>query len=460
MENNTGKKKIYWPAKSAILCLIAVPVIYVIVIVSLQFNIQVSNFVGYSIAVFTLGLLAASPLLAIFALMKIYRSNNALGGKGFAIITIVGSSLILLLMIPATALYYNRGGASRIMCGTNLGGLGKAMLIYANDHNDQLPDASKWCDLLVMYADISPEQFICNRSDAKIGESSYAINKEVAGMKMKDIPPDMVLLFETNYGRAKSPRDFDIRNREFAKSSKKLKGKVYKDRWNQVGGPELSTFENHNFDGCNILFADMHVKFEKDLSMLRWKLEGKADFTSPLRHELKSMIPLIKVVLSASVGLLVLFSASVILYKYRKNKNWPAIIFIGLLSGCVGGFFGFLSELLYTFNKFHHTGIIAGSIFGFIVGICYAAILANTPSEIKQQKSFAGYATTMGMPAGIICSTIVHIILMIISAQPMYLGGPNPFGILAGMPFGILAGAIFGSISSLFFRESVSEIRS
>jgi hypothetical protein len=277
-------------------------------------------------------------------------------------------------------------------------------------------------------------------------------------MKMSDIPPDMVLLFETNYGRSKTGRNFFVRDREFSMHNphwpNRLNDKVYKDRWNQAGGPELLAVENHNFEGCNVLFANMHVKFERDLLKLRWNLNGNASFVLPLRYKVKSMMPLIKTILIVSFGLLILFLASIILYKYRKNQNRPTIIFIGLISGCVGGLFGFLSEFLYAFNKFHHIGIIAGSIFGFIVGICYAAILTNTPIEIKQQKSFAGYSTAIGMLVGIIFSTIIQIILMIISARSIYFGGLNPFGILAGMPFGILAGAILGSVSSKYFRES------
>jgi prepilin-type processing-associated H-X9-DG protein len=53
----------------------------------------------------------------------------------------------------------------------------------------------------------------------------------------------MVLLFETNPG------------------------------WNQVGGPESLTTENHQNDGCNVLFVDGHVEFVKkqDVNRLHWK---------------------------------------------------------------------------------------------------------------------------------------------------------------------------------------------
>jgi hypothetical protein len=42
--------------------------------------------------------------------------------------------------------------------------------------------------------------------------------------------------------------------------------------WNQSGGPEILTTENHMRDGCNIVFVDAHTRFvrQKDLEDLRW----------------------------------------------------------------------------------------------------------------------------------------------------------------------------------------------
>ena len=59
-----------------------------------------------------------------------------------------------------------------------------------------------------------------------------------------DSPADMILLFET------------------------------KDGWNQHGGPELFTFNNHDPKGGCVLLNDDTVKFirtEEELHQLRWK---------------------------------------------------------------------------------------------------------------------------------------------------------------------------------------------
>jgi hypothetical protein len=68
--------------------------------------------------------------------------------------------------------------------------------------------------------------------------------------------------------------------------------------------------------------------------------------------------------------------------------------------------------------------------------------------KIKQKKCFNEYATAMGMLTGIICSTFVHLILMIVAAEPL------PFGIMAGMGFGIFAGGLLGRISSGFISSN------
>ena len=72
------------------------------------------------------------------------------------------------------------------------------------------------------------------------GKCHYAMNPDCRC----DSPPDTVLLFETQAG------------------------------WNQHGGPELFTFDNHVPKGGLVLLNDGTVKFmrtEEELKQLRWK---------------------------------------------------------------------------------------------------------------------------------------------------------------------------------------------
>src|SRR5512139_1744141 len=119
--------------------------------------------------------------------------------KGFTLVEllVVIAIIALLMGILMPALSRVRQLAFRLICGTNLAGVGKAMLIYANDYEDELPRAggrntqwgalARWdapsrvaayglapadnsggkatissCFyLLVKYAEVTPKSFIC-----------------------------------------------------------------------------------------------------------------------------------------------------------------------------------------------------------------------------------------------------------------------------------------------------------
>jgi hypothetical protein len=84
---------------------------------------------------------AAALLLGLVALPVVEMSGGRLMGRKAAIAAIVipvfASAWILLL--PAMA--GTRCLAFSMTCGTNLSGLGKAMMLYANDYEDELPRA-------------------------------------------------------------------------------------------------------------------------------------------------------------------------------------------------------------------------------------------------------------------------------------------------------------------------------
>jgi hypothetical protein len=212
------------------------------------------SFVLALIGLFTLMITALPALICgIVSLVKISNSKGQLKGTGLAVTGIALSSigaiilplLIMMLAILMPALAKVRVLAQTTMCATNLSSLGKAMMIYTNDHNDTYPPADNWCDMLVKDYNVSPRQFCCPGSVAIKGESSYAINVNVAGKKVSEVSPDTVLLFETTPGV------------------------------NPAGGPEILSTDNHQRDGCNVLFTDYHVKFVKtpELSALRWTSE-------------------------------------------------------------------------------------------------------------------------------------------------------------------------------------------
>jgi len=185
-------------------------------------------------------------------------------------IIIVAYTIIIATFTPVP----NRKTKKEI-CGSHLKGLGSAIQLYATEQKGMFPENDKWCDQIVLYADASPRQLICPCSDTVLGESSYAINKNIAGKKSTEITGDTVLLFETDYGKSKTGRTGTISSRHFYQEmfgEKPEKQKVYTDRWNQSGGPEILTAEHHKGSGANFLFADGHVRFipKEDFNKLNW----------------------------------------------------------------------------------------------------------------------------------------------------------------------------------------------
>jgi len=165
----------------------------------------------------------------------------------FAIAGISVSAVYMLVILPMVmaimlpALSRTKTMAQRIVCATTLKGLGTAMYVYASDYDDKLPTADKWCDLLTLHMDVNPASLRC--ASTPMGSFSYALNENLVGRSMKDVSPNVVMLFEADAGP------------------------------NAVGGPEMLVSDRH--EGCNIVFTDGHVEFIKEsgIGNLKWTVE-------------------------------------------------------------------------------------------------------------------------------------------------------------------------------------------
>lgn len=194
------------------------------------------------------------------------------------LLTILAIASIVLLAIIGFRSFVHRTRelTCRVVFGTNMKGLVSAMMIYSkeDEHRRVLP-ADKWCDLLIEGDYCQPQQFRNNDSDAIVGESNVAINKNVAGKEWPQLDPDVVLLFETDFGKDRQGRKGLMKNRGYYKTFQ-IDGpdtKVYKHRWNQAGGPEILTTKYNDGKGCNVAFIGGYVKWIKtaDLPNLKWK---------------------------------------------------------------------------------------------------------------------------------------------------------------------------------------------
>ena len=149
----------------------------------------------------------AAFLLGVAGSLQIVTSGGRRTGYGFAAVGMVTPIVLALpLLVCLSILAGVHGTAYRMTCGTNLSGIGKAMLIYANDYDDHLPAAggpgARWAArlpswsarnrvdayglgdpngddgqasvsaslyLLVKYGGVEPKKFVC-MNDARTRE--------------------------------------------------------------------------------------------------------------------------------------------------------------------------------------------------------------------------------------------------------------------------------------------------
>ncbi len=178
----------------------------------------------------------AGIVVGIIAYCIIRKDRKKLRGGFTAILGIILSVYCIANVVPCMT-KHNRQITD---CSANIYSLSGSMMRFrfSGENENRYPTPNIWCDLLKNKG--MPEHlFICPSSKAE--KCSYAINPNCE----PNSPKDMVLLFET------------------------------KDGWNQFGGPELLTTENHEGKGCNILFNEGNVKFIKtgEIGKLKWKAE-------------------------------------------------------------------------------------------------------------------------------------------------------------------------------------------
>ena len=192
-------------------------------------------------------------LFSVAALPWILSSTGKFRGSGFIILGMVLAMSLSVFWWAETC--GPMSSAAVMACGHNLSQLGKAILVYANDHQGQYPDPNRWCDLLAKHADVQAKHFFCPgvrlRWKRQVlpwpvprkARCYYAMNPNCR----PNSPPDMVLLFETKGG------------------------------WNEFGGPEILTLDNHWGDRCNILFNDGHVEpgRRRYFGRLKWTVDWR-----------------------------------------------------------------------------------------------------------------------------------------------------------------------------------------
>jgi len=128
------------------------------------------------------------------------------------------------------------------LCAANLSHLREGIVIYARDNDRKFPSGRDWFAELEKSGKVSKHDLICPESFWPV--CGYAFNKNLAGLRIDDVPPDTVVLFEIECG------------------------------CNIIGGPELLDADKHERTGSNVLLRDFSVQFvrKEDAAKLRWEV--------------------------------------------------------------------------------------------------------------------------------------------------------------------------------------------
>lgn len=256
--------------------------------------------------------LTVSFFLGLFSIIQIERSGGRMTGRLFA----VGAVLIPVFggLLPYWSVFIRmpRSTAFRMVCGSNLAGIGKAMLIYANDYEDELPRAggrySQWAKtipdwdafnrfnaygvsatgkggtanisscfyLLVKYGEVQPKSFICT-GDSGIKEfkpSSYKVRDRDL-IDLWDFGPEpqkhCSYSYHVPYGGYELTTASDPKMAVAADRNPWMDSPFRKARDFQAFDPDGSkeaiqagNVIEHKADAQNVLFLDIHVGQEKN----------------------------------------------------------------------------------------------------------------------------------------------------------------------------------------------------
>jgi hypothetical protein len=154
-----------------------------------------------------LGLTALAGLVTgIIALKSIARSGGRLRGTGLAMAGTVLSGSMLLLSIPMLAgvlvvpMLKARQEKAEIRCLENIRELNQAIHTYAASHQGRFPSAQSWSDQLVQANLLvsGAHSFQCPSRPGNL--CSYAFNEHLSELSSTNVPPNTVVLFESERG--------------------------------------------------------------------------------------------------------------------------------------------------------------------------------------------------------------------------------------------------------------------
>ena len=276
-------------------------------------RLAIASLVLSILGVFTFAITAIlAVILGMISLLRIEKSGGRLTGKGFATVGIAAAVVVFFVIgISMPALARAREISFRMVCARNLSGIGKAMLIYCNDYEDEMPRAggrnSGWSNgirswtannryraygllangssgqasissclyFLVKYTEVTPKSFVC-QGDTGVTDFTLA-EYGVSGKSLIDLwdfgpnPTEHCsYAYHMPFGLYALTTSSEPGMAVVADRNPWIETPVAGAKdislFNPDGGREAVNAGNaiaHREDGQNVLFMDIHVGFEK-----------------------------------------------------------------------------------------------------------------------------------------------------------------------------------------------------
>lgn len=271
-------------------------------IIESHFRFSNTNFLR-TLAFVSLGVSGSAIILGIFSLLLIEVSGGKVTGLVFSIGAILIPIIAMIILFVSAGSRVNKMSSFSSYCGTNLSGLGKAMLIYANDYNDELPRAggpngtwgttvnysaatqsqaygmqnssggsatiSSSLYLLVKYVDVTPKSFLC-KGDFDKGVSEFIPQANQDLFTLWDFGPQPwkhnSYAYHMPYGKYPLTTSSDPGLAVAADRNPWIPSPGWPSKnLNSFNAGSNSNYGNtpcHQNQGQNVLYLDTHVNFE------------------------------------------------------------------------------------------------------------------------------------------------------------------------------------------------------
>ena len=271
-----------------------------------------TSFLRNLIAMLNPLILLSAIILGIISLIQIEISGGKITGRVYAIAAILIPMFMTSLIIFWSFFSRPRSTAFRMTCGTNLSQIGKMMLIYAGDYDEEFPCAggkdSTWSSRipnwqadnqfvayglnedgtggrvtitssfyhLAKFAELDPKHFICNHEKGakKFKPSDYVKSKRDIfsfwdfgpeprkhcsySLHMPYGPYPLTTSCEPGLAVAADPSPWMIAPAANPNNIANFDPDGDKEKI------KAGNAVNHNGDGQNVLFMDLHVSFNKN----------------------------------------------------------------------------------------------------------------------------------------------------------------------------------------------------